>query len=71
MQGRKFSHSLAFICENVGFHSKLHVCRVCGSEFLLESLNNLVAMRSYHRLHVFKGNLFSQHHLVEGSDEKT
>lgn len=28
-------------------------------------------MSSYHRLHVFKRDLFPQHHLVEGSDEKT
>lgn len=27
--------------------------------------------KSYHRLHVFQGDLFSQHHLVERSDEKT
>lgn len=29
-----------------------------------------VALKSYHRLHVFKGDLLAQHHLVERSDEK-
>lgn len=28
-------------------------------------------LRSYHRLHVFQGDLFSQHHLVERPDEET